>query len=338
MIGFRRLEFHLTYTCPQACVFCSEEDRMAAFKDHPVSLREAADALALKRKEGFDHVTFTGGEPTIYPRFDQLLRFAKRIGYTTYVTTNGNTLAFEKFARKTLPYLDEICLSVHGHDAKTHDGATGDAGSFALLERALAVIDRQPFEPYVLINFVVTPVNVAALPATLRFVTRFKKVKHFLVSNLASEGGGKHHYRELAVPLARLGEEVPELVRLAKKTGTVLRFFGVPTCILGVGNEAYANDFQWSPRATIERKRDAAGRVGLVEIRGWTPTRGRVQTRKCAPCLYNKLCPGVFERYNEEFGDAELAPISEGKVPQGLGRGLPLKADEEHSFRLKPAG
>ena len=64
---FKRLEFHLTYTCPQACVFCSEEDRMAAFKEHPVSLREAVTVLSAKRKEGFDHVTFTGVEPTIYP-------------------------------------------------------------------------------------------------------------------------------------------------------------------------------------------------------------------------------------------------------------------------------
>jgi hypothetical protein len=183
---------------------------------------------------------------------------------------------------------------------------------------------------------VVTPVNVASLPATLRFVTRFKKVNHFLVSNLASEGGGKHRYRELVVPLKRIGAEVPELVRLAKKTRTVLRFFGVPTCILGEGNEAYANDFQWSPRATIERKRDAAGRVGLVEIRGWTPTRGRVQTPKCEPCIFNALCPGIFERYHAEFGDGELSPIVTGEVRPGLGRGLALKADEESAFWLMP--
>lgn len=305
---------------------------MAAFKDHPVSLKEAVEVLAAKRREGFDHVTFTGGEPTIYPHFDKLLRFSKRIGYKTYVTTNGNTLAFETFGRKALPHLDEICFSVHGPNAEVHDGATGDRGSFKLLERALSKVDALPYEPYVLVNFVVTPVNVESLPETFRFAARFKKVRHFLVSNLASEGGGKHHYRELSVPLSRIAGQVPALVKIAQDTGVVLRFFGVPTCILGPGNEAYANDFQWSPRATVERKRDAQGRVGLVEIRGWTPTRGRLQTDKCRPCVYKELCPGVFDRYYREFGDTELSPILEGSVPEGLGRGMPLRADEEVNF------
>jgi MoaA/NifB/PqqE/SkfB family radical SAM enzyme len=329
---FKRLEFHLTYTCPQACVFCSEEERMDAYKDHPVSLREAATVLAEKRREGFDHVTFTGGEPTIYPHFDKLLRFSKKIGYRTYATTNGNTLAFPSFVRKALPYLDELCLSVHGPDAQVHDGATGDRGSFRLLDRALANIDASDCEPYVLINFVVTPVNVASLPATLAYVSRFRKVRHFLVSNLASEGGGKAHYRELAVPLRRLAREVPELARLAEERGIELRLFGVPACALGRGYEKYANDFHWSPRATVERKRDAAGRVGLVEIRGWTPTRGRLQTPRCAPCIYRGVCPGVFERYIKEYGDSEIEPILQGSVHPAFGRGFPLVEDQETAF------
>ena len=33
----RRLELHLTYTCPERCVFCSEEHRMEAFKAFPLT-------------------------------------------------------------------------------------------------------------------------------------------------------------------------------------------------------------------------------------------------------------------------------------------------------------
>lgn len=335
--GFRRLEFHLTYTCPQACVFCSEEDRMAAFKDNPVSVREAATVLAQKRREGFDHVTFTGGEPTIYPRFDKLLRFSKRIGYRTYITTNGATMGSEAFARKALPHLDEICFSVHGPDAAVHDGVTGDAGSFRLLERGLRALEASPWRPYVLVNLVVQPGNVAYMAETLRFVSQFRKVRHFLVSNMASEGGGKHHYRELAVPLQRIAREVPGLAALAERTGITLRFFCIPACVLGRGYEAYANDFHWSPRDTVERGSDAAGAVGLVTIRGWTPTRGRLQTPKCAPCLYNKICPGILERYFQEWGDGELDPIVSGLPPAGLGKGRGLTADRQTAFRPRPA-
>ena len=305
---------------------------MAAFKDHPVSLKDAVAVLAAKRREGFDHVTFTGGEPTLYPRFDRLLALSCKLGYKTYVTTNGNTLAFDSYARKVLPYLDEICFSMHGPDAAVHDGATGDKGSFRLLEKALENLEKLPWNPYVLINFVATKDNIAALPETFAFASRFKKVRHFLVSNLASEGGGRHHYRELAVPLSSIGRAAPELVRQSRATGITLRFFGVPACALGAEYAEYANDFHWSPRATVERKREADGRVGLVEIRGWTPTRGRAQTPRCAPCIYHELCPGVFERYLQEFGDAEIVPIREGAVSESFGRGQPLKTDEESAF------
>lgn len=329
-----RLEFHLTYTCPQACVFCSEEDRMKAFKDHPVSLQEVARVLALKWKEGFRHVTFTGGEPTIYPRFWNVLRCARKLGYATYITTNGNTLAFEGYARKALPYLSEICFSVHGPDAKIHDGATGDKGSFALLHRALQNVEAFSAETYVLVNFVVTPKNIDSLTDTLEFVGQFRKVRHFLVSNLASEGGGKHRYLELAVPLERIGREAPKLAQVADKRGIVLRFFGVPACVLGT-HKRLSNDFHWSPRATIERGRDRQGRVGLVEIRGWTPTRGRVQTEKCAPCSYRRCCPGIFERYRREFGDGELKPVLSGELPAGLKADHPLQADQQTAFWLR---
>jgi hypothetical protein len=158
-------------------------------------------------------------------------------------------------------------------------------------------------------------------------------VRHFLVSNLASEGGGKTHYRELAVPLRLIGEQAPELSRAAEAAGIELRFFGVPACALGRGLERYANDFHWSPRATLERKRDASGRVGLVEIRGWTPTRGRRQVRACEDCIYRSHCPGVFERYLAEFGDSEIRPVTQGAVDPSFGRGQPLVPDREAAFR-----
>lgn len=307
---------------------------MAAFQKHPVSLKEVARVLALKRKEGFCHVTFTGGEPTIYPRFWNVLRCARKIGYKTYITTNGNTLGAKKQAERLLPHLDEICLSVHGPNAEVHDRATGDGGSFKLVHRALNHLEAYSGNIYVLINFVVTTANVAYLPQTLDYVSRFKKVRHFLVSNLASEGGGRHHYRELAVPLSRIAQEVPALARIADAGGIVLRFFGIPACVLGDHKDC-SNDFYWSPRATIERGVDGQGRVGLVEIQGWTPTRGRTQTEKCKPCIYRRSCPGIFAKYHQEFGDGELKPILTGELPLEHRLEGPLREDQQTLFWQK---
>ena len=95
-----RLEFHMAYVCTNRCVFCSEKDRMRRFRRYPITRRAVERVLKEKREEGFQHVTFTGGEPTLFPRFWQVLRFAKDLGYRTLVITNGSALAIPASVRK----------------------------------------------------------------------------------------------------------------------------------------------------------------------------------------------------------------------------------------------
>ena len=44
-----RLELHLTYTCPERCVFCSEDHRMAKFNRFPVTWGRGAKVLRTPR-------------------------------------------------------------------------------------------------------------------------------------------------------------------------------------------------------------------------------------------------------------------------------------------------
>lgn len=75
----KRLEFHITYICNHACIFCSEDDRMKSFRDAPLSLLQVKVILIDRAKKGYNHVNFTGGEPLLFPQIGDLLRFAKRL-------------------------------------------------------------------------------------------------------------------------------------------------------------------------------------------------------------------------------------------------------------------
>ena len=78
-----RLELHLTYTCPERCVFCSEEHRMQRYKEFPVTFGRVATTLRLHAERGVTNLHITGGEPTIHPRFIDVLRLAKKLGMRT---------------------------------------------------------------------------------------------------------------------------------------------------------------------------------------------------------------------------------------------------------------
>ncbi len=302
-----RLELHLSYQCVQNCVFCSESGRMSRFAAYPVSRREAAAVLVRKYKEGCRHVTLTGGEPSLHPHFLEILRAAKKIGYTTYATSNGSRLANRDFAGRALPLLDELCLSVHGDTPEIHDRATRSPGSFERLLQALRHVKDSPSPPFLLTNTVITRGNIDSLQATLKFLLTQRSVRHCLFSNLAPEGRGLKNYRRLAVRLRDIGSKVPALARMAKKRGVVLRFFGVPACTLG-RHWKLSNDMYWSPRVTVERK-SLRKVVGLADITSLRPERKRVRPKRCERCRLNERCGGLFSAYFSAHGDRELKPF-----------------------------
>lgn len=304
--AIRRLEFHLSYECVQSCPFCSERGRMERFGNHPVRREEIAKALARMKRRGIEHVTFTGGEPTLHPHFVGALRAAKRLGMRTYVTTNGSRMHSKAFSAKVLPHLDEMCLSIHGHTAAVHDRAAGTRGSFSRVLKTVENVRRRR-RIFLLTNTVVTRWNIGHLEDILGFILKRTGAKHCLISNLAPEGAGLARYAELSVRLSTLKSLVEPLSAMADASGAVLRFFGVPVCALGK-RWRNANDLYFSPRVTIERL-DAKGRAALTEVASLRPVRERVYTERCADCRKQADCGGVFREYVRLYGDDELEPF-----------------------------
>ena len=144
----RRLELHLTYTCPERCVFCSEEHRMEQFRAFPVTFGRVATVLRQHARRGVTNVHFTGGEPTIHPRFVDVLRLAKKLGMRTSIGTIGTRLADHTFAERAVPFLDEDLFSIHGPNAALHNGRARRPGSFERVTTRFNVLDVIQFPAY----------------------------------------------------------------------------------------------------------------------------------------------------------------------------------------------
>lgn len=306
MTTARRLELHLSYTCGQRCGFCSESVRMDRWRHAPLKGEEISAVLLARRKAGFNHVTFTGGEPTAHPLLPAALAAARKLGFNTYLTTNGGRFAEEAYATEVLPLVDELCLSVHGPDAGTHDAAAGTRGSFDRAMKALANIEKHGASVYLLTNTVVTRRNWNHVEGILAMLTEHPKIRHILLSNVAPEGRALKDYKALAVPLAQWRERVPALARPFETNGIVLRLFGLPLCVLG-GRTELSNDAHYSPRVTVER-RAVKGKPGLVAIAGADASRRRSKPLLCRSCDDRGDCAGVFDRYLSSNGSAELSP------------------------------
>ncbi len=298
-----RLELHLTYTCPEKCVFCSEEHRMKKFRKFPVTWGRVARVLRLHAERGVRAVHFTGGEPSIHPRFVDVLRLAKKLKMRTSIGTIGTMLSRPEFAKKVFPYLDEALFSIHGPDPQSHDSLTRRAGSFEKVTKAMRNMTTLDPNFGAFVNTVITRHNISLLPKTVELVQSMG-AKLIVVSNTTPEGAGADNYEELAPRLSDLVQFLPQAVDKIKTS--VLRFFGVSMCVLG-SNYALSNDLHWDPRVTVEWAEEP-GKVVFDGIYSWRPDRKRRHVQQCHNCIRNTVCMGVFEEYADKWGTKELVP------------------------------
>lgn len=133
----RRLAFELTNRCNLACLHCMRGDEQPR-RDLPKQL--VVSVLDQGRRLGLSQMAFTGGEPLLYPHFEEIVRGAVQRGYTFSFATNGHLLS------RVLPLLSEpavkeklvqIGISLDGPDAETHDAIRGP-GSFRKVMAAIA--------------------------------------------------------------------------------------------------------------------------------------------------------------------------------------------------------
>lgn len=296
-----RLELHLSYTCPERCVFCSEAHRMAAFAPYPVTFGRAARVLRTHAARGVRSVHLTGGEPTTHPRFLDVLALARRLGMRTSVGTIGTMLALPDFARSAAPLLDEVIFSLHGPDAATHDGLVGRPGSFEQVVRAMDLCaSLAPGLPR-LVDSVVVRANLGMLRRTLELADSLG-ARLVVLSSVSPEGAALDRWEDLA---PRIGE-VAAALRACPLDGirAAVRVFGVPMCLLG-DRAALSNDLHWDPRVTVEWAA-RPGRVVMVDSWAWEPRRGRVHMGACEGCGRRPLCPGIWAHYAARWPVAGL--------------------------------
>lgn len=306
----KRLEIHISYSCPNNCVFCSEKNRLNRFRDYNINFNKIVALLSQKRSQGFDHVNFTGGEPTLNKNFKELLMATKNLGYRIYIGSNGINWADKNTCMQLLPLIDELSFSLHGPDAETHNFLTRNPESFSNSMKAFKNVDEyieKNKKPYWFCNVVVNKHNFNKIDEIFKKIIVFKNLKQILISNLAPEGLAYDNYKNLAVSLIEFHKKVGDWVKLAEKNNLIIRFFGLPICVLG-DYQVYSNDLNWDERTTFELGKKN-NKIVLKE-KETVIDRKREKIEICSGCLYNKICSGIFSHYLKIFGEKEILNLN----------------------------
>ena len=107
--GSIKIEWNLGKRCNYDCSYCpaSIHDNSSPHTDVEI-LKRAVDKLVTLGKP--IRLSFTGGEPCVHPKFQELVKYCKHVGVTWISVTTNGTLPYEFYAALEA---DQIVFSIH---------------------------------------------------------------------------------------------------------------------------------------------------------------------------------------------------------------------------------
>ena len=310
----KRVEISLGYSCNNRCVFCSEDlhrkGEVAREARELLTTGYLTGHLSRLKERGFEHLTFLGGEPTIRQDFFELVRAAKGMGFRTiFLTTNGRMLAKKSFVEAIFKAgISRLYISLHGHDAETHDGAVRAKGAFEQVVRAFENL-RETGKEFC-ISSVIFKGNVRKLPELMEFELAQKPARIFWAF-VRPVGAARDRFFDIVPSFEEMDRPLKEALELGGENRLPVTVAHVPLCRMS-GYERHVDELYWSG-STVEREVDKfvslkqgrkTGKATLV-----TSGHNKLKHDRCIDCRYIYVCEGVHEEYARRKGFEEFAPV-----------------------------
>ena len=295
-------------TCNNNCVFCMEDER--ARRMELLGSITPKQVLASLRAHAADgDVMFTSGEPTLNSNLPVYIHWARQLGYRVIgLTTNARRLGYEPYTRELLDKgLNLVVVSIHGPDARVHDGLTRTPESFDQTMAGLATLARlkRAASFRVQTSTVVGQRNYRRLGEIYRLLEPHG-VDEYVFNVMQPLGRAGRlvgqlvaRYRDIAAEFGRFLETVPE-------PRPAIYLVDLPLCTTeGLPAEV---------RGYVElAKFEEPGMDGVVHLRATRESKeekNRVKRADCDQCCYSRACLGVWRRYADEYGWDEFVPVA----------------------------
>ncbi len=224
----------VTYKCNLRCPMCflwkgpGEYDKQHDKKE--LSTEEMFHLIDDFAAIGTAGIGFTGGEPILRPDMLDIIKYTKKKGMVTHMSSNGRIIASKGIAKKVVESgLDAIGFSVDGALPKTHDAIRGK-GSYEGVLQAIdnIVVFRKELKSRIkiVVVCVVSNYNVDQL---VDLVTILKKrgVDHISFMPFHDIGlfsSGKENSADFKIDqekIERLNKAVDELINIRKKSKAI---------------------------------------------------------------------------------------------------------------------
>lgn len=175
-----KIEWNLGKRCNYDCAYCPSEihDNTSPHTDIEI-LKSTIDKLTKLNKP--IRLSFTGGEPCVHPKFEELVKYAKHKGIKWISVTTNGTRQFE-FYKMLAEYVDQYVVSIHFE----YDWIRVVNTMIRLAEESKVALIGQIMAHYDYMHFVKTArgrLHAEGIPSTVRRI-RWTNGNHDLFDDL----------------------------------------------------------------------------------------------------------------------------------------------------------
>jgi MoaA/NifB/PqqE/SkfB family radical SAM enzyme len=258
-------------------------------------------------------VMFTSGEPTLNKNLPIYFRWARQLGYRTIgLTTNARRLGYEPYARQLVAEgLNLVVVSIHGHDAKLHDGQTRTPGSFAQTCAGLETLARIKAELPVRVHTstVVGRRNYRHFGDIYRMLTPYA-IDEYVFNVMQPLGRGSKLRGQLVARYRDIVASFQEFLDAVGRTRAPVYLVDLPPCtteslpdaVRGYVELAKFHEYQLDGQAKLRASRETK------------EVKNRGKRAECAACDYDPVCLGAWRNYTEVYGWDELIPVKGARL------------------------
>lgn len=256
-----------------------------------VTKLEILKKLLKFKKTGHNHVTYLWWEPFIQPVFFDALKLGKTLGYTILVTTNCTTLHIDKQAKKYLPFIDQLIISIEAID-KDLQQMISQSKTYVKWEKVFENIGKYWTWNMLKANIVITNDNIQILFDIVKYLNS-KNVKEVALTypDLVIDFW-YDRMKKIAPSYQNAFKHIPDIYIYCKKNNIRLKIPDFPFCVLPKEKlEEYiklTDDYDYQARIKVLYNEEVNDRSNITEIDELP--RERYYIDKCKDCKYKWVC------------------------------------------------
>ncbi len=311
-----KLYFASLKECNENCLFCVKggENEPTEYLNTSESKRRILQAA----DDGWKHIFFDGGEPTLRDDLPELIEFAREKGFKeATILTNAVRLAEPNLTERILDigrkegFFLSFSISLHSHKEEISEYLVGRENTFKKTLDGIRNVVKGGGN--VSIYHLICRYNFKDLPDFVDFLeSEFPEVRNICFSFIYPEGAARDN-RHIFPRLSEVDPYLQEALRKTERSGmtfTVATCGILPLCYLR-GYEIYTINQQKAEKPENVKIIDSAKEENFILATKRFHEKTKVKTERCDLCLLNEMCSGIWNFYAEIHGTDELVPITD---------------------------